>query len=87
VPALTVEDYLLQLTHLTGMSASEWRDFCSLPPAGQAVVAQGYRDAVWVQSPDRFAQVLAVLGVIGTVAGVVSGVAGAATAVNALKAL
>jgi hypothetical protein len=84
---LTAEEYLGQLVHLTGMSASDWSDFLSLSPQAQAVVAQGYKDASWVQSPDRLAQVLAVLSVAGTVFSVISGAAGAATALAALKSL
>jgi len=83
----TSEELLAELTQLTGMSAADWADFCSLPPEAQAAAAQSYRDQDWAKSPDVFGSVLSVLGVLATIAADVSGLAGAASAVAALKAL
>lgn len=78
------EDYFGELATLTKMSPGEWADFVACTPEQQALIAQGYRDADWTQSPDTFAKVLAILEIVGTIAGVVGGVAGAAGAVKAL---
>lgn len=84
---MTAEEALAKLAGLTGLSPQEWQDFLSLPPTGQELCVQGYKDQSWTQTPDTFAEVLAVLAMIGSIAGVVGGVAGAASAVAALRAL
>ena len=83
----TTDEYFAQLTLLTKMNPKEWNDFLTCTPEEQAVIAKGYADMNWVQSPDVFAKVLEILAVIGSIAGVVSGVAGAAGAISALKAI
>ena len=72
---------------LTSLSPDEIQDFLECSPEQQVAIAESYRNADWVKSPDTFGRVLAVLEIIGTIAGVVAGVAGAATAINALKLL
>jgi len=84
---LTADEAFAELVTLTGLSAQEWQDILSLPPIGQRIAIQAYRDADWRQAPDTFQKVLDVIGVIGTIAGVVGGVAGAASAVAALRSL
>lgn len=84
---LTVDDCFAELATLTSLDAAEWRDILSLPPYGQRLALQAYRDADWRKEPDRLAAVLAVLEIIGKIAGAVSGVAGAASAVAALRNL
>lgn len=84
---LTADEALAKLVTLTGLSRQEWEDFLSLPPNGQALCVEGYRDQDWARHEDTLTEVLAVLAVIGTIAGVVGGVAGAAGAVAALRAL
>ncbi len=88
MPAPVTEGELrVQLSRLTGMSEAEWSDFFSLPEKAQVVAVQNYRDASWVQAPDKFAAVLVVLNVLVTIAGAVSGISGAISAVSALRAL
>lgn len=82
-----VDQYLVELNNLTGMSPKDWQDFLSCTKEEQAVIAQGYRDMDWRANPDTFGKVMAILNVITTFAGAVSGVAGAATAVEALAKL
>ena len=84
---MTADEAFVDLATLTGLTVSEWVDFCSLPRPAQDLCAQAYRDADWKTNPDTFGKVLAILGVIGTIAGVIGGVAGAVSAVAALKAL
>lgn len=88
MPSVTsVEDKLAELSTITGLSAAEWEDFMSCTPSQQELIAQGYADMDWVQTPDLFAKVITVLQTIGLIAGVVGGVAGAASAVAALRKL
>jgi len=83
----TVEDNLVQLSALTGMSVAAWADFLDCTEDQQRIILQNYADANWTKDKNVLLAVLEVLGVIGTVAGVVSGVAGAASAVVAVKGL
>lgn len=82
---LSAGDLFGELATLTSMDAGEWRDFLSLPPAGQAIAAQVYRDASWAKSADTLPKIIAILETLGTIAGVVSGVSGAVGAVAALR--
>lgn len=84
---MTSDEAFANLVALTRMSEQDWRDVLSLPPDGQAVVLQAYKDQDWVKSADALAVVITVLGIVGQIAGVVGGVAGAATAISALKSL
>ena len=73
-----------QLAAITGMSVKEWQDFMSLEPEQQCVVAQGYKNMVWVQDSNTLATVLNIIGLIIPIVGAISGAAGAATAIKAL---
>lgn len=84
---LTADQYLAQLSTLTGMSVQDWTDFLSCTPDEQMLIVQGYKDQNWVKARSTFADVLTILGILGTIAGIISGVAGAASAVAALKSL
>lgn len=94
MPALTDDEFYaarekvtVELSGLTGMSASEWLDFYSLSADDQVFTANGYRSMSWAQHPDTLGKVLAVAGALATIAGAVSGVASAVSAVQALKTL
>lgn len=80
------ETYLAELSTLTGMSASEWRDFLSLSPEEQAAVAGTYRDMDWIRSPDVLGKVLSVLGALGEAAASVTNISGAIGAIRAAVA-
>jgi hypothetical protein len=75
------------LTKLTGWNEQRWQDFLACSPEEQAQILQNYKDAIWVQNRDTFADILNVLTILGTIASVVTGAAGAVSAVAALKAL
>ncbi len=87
---MNLDDQFAIIEQNSGISAAEWQDLLTLPPADltQAIadwVALG--KMTWTKSPSALGAVLDALAIIGTIAGVVSGVAGAATAVAALKAI
>jgi hypothetical protein len=85
VPAVTAEGLLAELATITGLSAAEIHDFIMCTPTQQRIIAQTYRGAAWVESPDTFGEFVRILGLIGQIAGVVSGVSGAIAAVSALR--
>lgn len=84
---MTSEEYLAELTLLTGMTTNEWNDFLVCTPDEQAVIAEGYRDMDWRKNADTFGKVLAILTIVGNIAGSIAGIAGAASAIAALKSL
>lgn len=82
---VSADELFAELSALTLMDEGEWRDFCSLPPAGQAIAAQIYRDASWTKSESVLPRVLAILETLGQIAGAITGIAGAVGAVIAIK--
>lgn len=81
---MTYPQLLVILSTKTGMSQDDWHRFFMCSMVQQQVIAQTYKDLVWVQDADVFADVLAVLTVAATIAGAVSGIG---TAIQVLKAL
>jgi hypothetical protein len=77
----------VELTRLTSWNEQRWSDFLACTREEQTQILQNYKDAIWIQNRDTFADLLNVLTILGTVASAVSGVAGAASAIAALKAL
>lgn len=81
---MTYPQLLVILSTKTGMSQDDWHKFFSCTKAQQQAIAQMYKDLVWVQNADVFADVLAVLTIGATIAGAVSGIG---SAIEVLKAL
>ena len=81
------DDYLAQLTMLTGMTGQQWQDFLSCTPEQQMLIVQNYKDMDWVKNTSTLATVIAILGTLVSVASGVAGVAGCVSAIAALKSL